>query len=203
MDLFKKTRFLGLLVVLLIILNTTLLALIWVQKLKPPSHRPPHPQHRSMDENSGEMRRFLEAELGFDESQSEEYLLLRRRHRERIEELSRELNSVKKEMFDTVLEEDTRPTLSDSLLDLSLEKQAEIERLTFQHFLDLKELCEPGQQEKLKLLMHELFRRRPPPPGRGGRPRPGFEGDPPSGDRGAAGPGFGDGPPLRHPSGTD
>ncbi len=178
MDLFKKTRFLGLLVFLLIILNTALLALIWVNRMKPPIHPPRHPQHRPGGEDSGDVRFFLEAELGFDESQTEEYLLLQRRHREQVEKLSREIRVIKKEMFDEVLMENPQATVSDSLLNLSLEIQAGIERLTFQYFLDMKELCEPDQQEKLQMLMHELFRR-PPPAGGHRRARPGFEDRPP------------------------
>ena len=40
---------------------------------------------------------------------------------------------------------------------LTLDKQGQIEILTFQHFLNLKEICDSEQQKKLQLLMHRLL----------------------------------------------
>ena len=58
--------------------------------------------------------------------------------------------------------------ISDSLLNLTQAKQAEIERLTFQHFVNLKNLCKPDQKDKLKILIHQLF----PPMAEGNNPPP-------------------------------
>ncbi len=64
---------------------------------------------------------------------------------------------LKKQMFDEVLKDIPKPTLSDSLLKLSQDKMVELEELTFQYLLDLKKLCKPEQQDKLKLLIDEFF----------------------------------------------
>ena len=109
-----------------------------------------------------------------------EYLRLRQDHREQMRLLNEDIRQIKKQMFDEVLQDKPQPALSDSLLTLAQEKQAQIERLTFQHFLDLKSLCRPKQKDKLKLLMHEFFRKQspgkkdgsPPPPPRQHPPRP-------------------------------
>ena len=81
-----------------------------------------------------------------------------------------------------------KSVISDSLLSLSLEKQSQLELLTFQHFLKLKEICTPEQQEKLFEIVHRLLGKTqggpppgvprgevksempPPPPPRGERP---------------------------------
>ena len=104
---------------------------------------------------------MLQKELGFDKMQTEQYLKMRQEHRSQAQQLDNEIRQLKKQMFDEVLEDSPQPLLSDSLLRLVQEKQADLEQLTFQHFLDLKKLCKPEQQNKLKLLMREVFRQKP------------------------------------------
>ncbi|MCB0753665.1 MAG: hypothetical protein KDC52_19490 [Ignavibacteriae bacterium] len=90
-------------------------------------------------------------------------------------------------MFEEAMYGD-KTIISDSLLNLSLEKQTELELLTFQHFLKLKEICTPEQQNKLFEIVHRLLGKAqqsnpppgapigevkgemPPPPPRGERP---------------------------------
>lgn len=172
MDIFKQNRYLILVVVFLVILNLTTLTMMWFGRPQRPAlyeemHRPEQEQEQ--------IHRLLKDELGFDDKQAAQYLRLRREHRDRVQELGKDIHRIKKIMFDEVLKDDPKPTLSDSLLKLTQEKQAQIEQLTFKHFLDIKKLCKPEQRDKLKLLMHELFRKRqpdiendrfPPPPDR-------------------------------------
>ena len=86
-----------------------------------------------------------------------------------VDRLNNEIRMIKKQMFDEALKEGTSIQISDSLLNLSQSKQAEIEKLTFQHFVNLKNLCKPDQKKKLKFLIHQLFQPQPkgeilPPP---------------------------------------
>ncbi|MCP5064360.1 MAG: hypothetical protein GY936_18115, partial [Ignavibacteriae bacterium] len=95
------------------------------------------------------------------------------------------------EMFDQALKDNIQTTISDSLLILTQVKQAEMERKIFQHFLDLKNLCNPDQQKILQKLIHRLFAPPhnermdgPPPPGARPNeppPRKMREGHPPPG----------------------
>ncbi len=62
--------------------------------------------------------------------------------------------------------------ISDSLLNLSLKKQGELDRITFRHFQDLKKICNKEQQKKLMKLVHNILgppqhprMDGPPPPG--------------------------------------
>ena len=159
MDIFKQKRYLIFVIFLLVIMNISTLIMLWIDR---PSRRvhvqqPPHPEQERL-----RLQGLLKRELGFNNLQIRQYLRLRHEHRERIHQLETEKQQIKRLMFDEVLGENPRPTLSDSLLKLAQEKQAHIEQLTFQHFLDLKKLCKPEQQNKLKVLMHELFRRQHP-----------------------------------------
>jgi len=158
MDIFKQKHYLGLVVILLVLLNLTTLTMLWIGR---PERQAPLRGPRNLIEEQHRIQQLLKEELGFDEAQIEQYLQMRRKHGERVRQLDEEIRQLKKQMFDEVLQENPQPTLSDSLLKLTQEKQLQIERLTFQHFLDLKKICKPEQQDKLKLLMHEMFRRQP------------------------------------------
>jgi hypothetical protein len=169
MDVIQKNRYLWFSVVSLVVLNLILLALLWLGRPSRSGRMPP-PQKPER------IRELLKEQLNFSDEQVQRYLELREQHHQRARQLEAEIRDLKREMFSQVLDEQAPAAVSDSLLNLVLEKQAELEKVTFQHFLDLKSLCGPGQKEKLKVLMGEVFRRNMP-----GKP----EGDgPPSAQQG-------------------
>ncbi len=169
MDIFKQNRNLMIVVIILVILNITTLTFLWLGKPKNPS---PREFVRNKIEEPKRIKTLLKNELGFDEQQSEEYLKLRKDHRRKIDKLNFAIRKIKKQMFDEAFKEGSNVAISDSLLNLAQTKQAEIESLTFQHFVKLKNLCRPNQKNKLQLLIHEFFQPapegqtpQPPPPG--------------------------------------
>ncbi len=171
MDIFKQKRYLLFVIVLLVILNLATILMLWL-------NRPPQPmlqrEQRRPEQEKMHIQQLLKDQLGFDETQTEQYLKLREEQHEQALLIQNEIQRIKKQMFDEVLKDNPQTTLSDSLLKLSQEKMADLEQLTFRHFLDLKKLCKPGQQDKLKFLIGESFRQNspagmnndgPPPPG--------------------------------------
>ncbi len=158
MDIIKQNRFLTLVVFLLVIFNVSMMTIMWLGRPLRPERpgNPPRPGQEQAD-----IQKLIRDELGFDDQQIEEYLKMRREHRNQVRRLGEEIRQIKKQMFDEVLQDNPQPELSDSLLSLAQNKQAQIEKLTFQHFLDLKKLCRADQKDKLKRLMFELFRRKP------------------------------------------
>ncbi|KAA3615807.1 MAG: periplasmic heavy metal sensor [Calditrichaeota bacterium] len=158
MDIFKQNRYLWITVIVLLIMNFAALTLLWVGR--PEGPRPNRGPYNRLDKQN-RTKELLEKELGFDEKQTKQYLKLRQQHQDQMRLLEREIRQIKKQMFDEVLHDNHQNELSDSLLALAQEKQAQIEQITFQHFLDLKRLCKPDQQDKLKLLMRQVFRQGP------------------------------------------
>ena len=164
MDIFKQNRYLILVIILLVILNLGTLIMLWIGK--PQQHGNPG------DRIPDQIPRLLKNEFGFDDYQVEQFLKLRNIHRQQMMQLNREIRVIKRQMFDEVLRDNPQPMISDSLLRMSQEKQARIEQLTYQHFFELKQLCNPEQKKKLQLLIHDMFRQPPggmregPPPRR-------------------------------------
>ncbi len=182
MDIFKQNRFLGSVIVLLVILNLMTLAMLWLGRPQRPAGRPaPAGQGRDQRRGEDQLQNVLRGELAFDDTQIEEYRQLTRRHREDVRRLNEEIRRTKQQMFEAVLEDSPKPELSGSLLALAQQKQAEIERSTFQYFLDLKNLCRPDQRGQLRAIIEDLFRQAP---GRQGedRPRPPAGREPPPRD---------------------
>ena len=175
MDIFKQNRNLMIVVGVLIVFNLLLLFLVWNNST---STSTTTEVRKSPQEMRAALTTMLKKELDFSDDQVERYLQVRFEHHEKMRRLQRKLSGIKKEMFDAVLAENSSPTISDSLLALSLETQGEIERLTYKHFEDLKNICSPEQQKKLKLMMHQVLA-----PLQGERPdgRPPLRGERPGG----------------------
>ena len=182
MDITKQNRNLIITIVVLVIINIAALLLLWLGK----------PKHDNMrgTENIGDekvrIQEMLKEELGFSSEQAEKFLELRENHHKKSTELNDELMLVKRKMFEEAMYGD-KSIISDSLLNLSLEKQSQLELLTFQHFLKLKQICTPEQQKKLFEIVHRLLGKsqqgNPPP----GAPRGDIKGEmpppPPRGER--------------------
>ena len=163
MDITKQNRSLIITIVVLVIINIAALLLLWLGK-------PKHDNLRDT-ENIGDekvrIQEMLKEELGFSSEQTEKFLKLRENHHKKSIRLNDELVLVKRKMFEEAMYGD-KTIISDSLLNLSLEKQTELELLTFQHFLKLKEICTPEQQNKLFEIVHRLLgkaQQSNPPPG--------------------------------------
>ena len=159
MDIFKQKRYLVLLVVLLIILNLATLLMIWLNKPYPPILDRPR---LGPEQETTHIKQLLKDELGFDETQIKQYLKMQDEQRDKVLQLQNEIRQIKKQMFDEVLQDNPKPTLSDSLLSLTQEKMIALEQLTYSYLLDLKKLCKPEQRDKLKFLIGEFFRQNPP-----------------------------------------
>jgi len=170
MDIFKQNRYLILVIILLVILNLGTLITIWLGR---PHQHPFQNDNQGSEKENMHIQQLLKDELGFNKEQAKQFLDLQRELHNQTTPINDEIKRLKKQMFDKVLENNISPTLSDSLLKLTMEKQAQIEQLTFRHLLELKKMCNPEQQKKLQLLMHVMHGPseegnndgHPPPPG--------------------------------------
>ncbi len=180
MDVFKQKRNLVITIVLLVILNIITISLLWIGRPQPNENRPVDGPMG----NNPHIQKLLKEKLGFSTEQAEQFITLRVDHKEKTSELSEEIMLLKKEMFEEAMYGE-KTNISDSLLSLSLEKQGQLEKLAFEHFLKLKQICTDEQQDKLFKLMHSLLgpaQHEGPPPRefRDGPPLGGFkEGHPP------------------------
>ena len=158
MDIFTKNRATVTTIILLIVINVFTLLIIWFDGrgiFGPPRMEPPR-------ENDDRMAFFLKNELGLNEAQVQQYHQLRQKHLEQTREINENIHHLKKELLDQLFSDRVDSQKVNKLIQSIGEKQKIAERITFNHFLEMKNLCGEGQQEKLHRLLDEFFR--PPRP---------------------------------------
>lgn len=164
MDIFTKNKLTAFTIVLLVIFNLTTLAIIWSNGIRPPVQ----PDGVPPVEQRPRSVMFLKNELGLTNEQVRDYRKLRLQHRANMRMLNEEILVLKRELLDQLFYDKVDEKKVEQLLNSIGERQRKVERLTFDHFNDLKKLCGEGQQEKLRRLFGELFRPHELPPEVGG-----------------------------------
>lgn len=173
MDIFKQKRNLILTIVVLVVINIITLLLLWLGKPKPNDMR----GLGNGENEKVRIQEMLKEELGFSTDQAEKFIILRKNHKEQTSKLDNEIMLIKKEMFDKAMY-GNNTNISDSLLNLSLEKQSQLEKLVFEHFVKLKQICTPEQQKILFKHMHNILGT----PNHGGLPPGEIPNGPPPGE---------------------
>ncbi len=173
MDMFTKNRFTFWMILILLLCNIAAVIMILTDKKGPRSGPPRRDRSGHNERTLG----LLQQELGFTDQQIEQYDLLRQAHAQQTESIIHELQQLKKSMMDEIL---TGNPDFDRVQQTSKrigELQAEVEEITFVHFLDLKELCGEEQVQQLKELIATFHRKNAMSPQRQGRPPGGPEGE--------------------------
>lgn len=152
MDIFSQKKFMIWTITLLVLLNILSMAALWYQR----SVQPPQPP-RQADQRQESVTQFLNRELQLSEDQKKEFEQLRRQHLEASAKLNQEMRDAKKELFDRV----SAPALDKAAIEkLTIEigdKQAQLDLLLFNHFIALRNKCTPEQQEKFKIILHDIL----------------------------------------------
>jgi len=172
MDIFKQKRNLVITIVILVALNIITISLLWIGRPQRIENRRGGGQMR----NKAHIQKLLKEELGFSKEQASQFLTIREKHIKNTRQINEEMRRIKRQMFDLAIEESNHQSFSDSLLNVTLEKQTQLEKAMFHYVIDIKELCNSEQKVKLKELMHKLFAP-PPPPKQKGPPPSHLRGD--------------------------
>ena len=105
-------------------------------------------------------------ELSLDEQQQDKFSTMREQHHSNMILLDRELEETAKSYLSKMVSTDTSNV--DSLRQAIGRLEMQRASVTYQHFKDLRSICNAEQQEKFEALLPELFRilTMPPPPKR-------------------------------------
>ena len=153
----SKTRVLSIIVIVLILLNIGLMAVFIFNK-------PPHPRHF---EGNGGPKQIIIERLHFDEEQITAYEDLINEHREDIETKEIQLREAKEKLY-ALLATDNQANKT-ILINKINSIQKEIEENHYNHFLEIKKLCNADQLNDFNDLSTELarlFSPHPKPPRR-------------------------------------
>lgn len=100
----------------------------------------------------------LKNEIGFTNSQMEQYERLRQTHRDKVKPLFEDMRKTK-EQFYKLLDHPSQDSVVMRTAELIGEKQKVIDLQIFHHFQELRKLCSEDQQSKFDSLIHRVVNR--------------------------------------------
>ena len=143
---------------ILLVLNIITITLLWLGR---PDHMMPPPQN---------MGRFITNELGLSEEQAVQFKELQDQHRQQNQVAQSMARELRRALFQELAKSSPDTTRIQDLQNQLARQQAARNETLAAHFLELKAICTPEQQEKLGTIFLRALRPPPPPGGRLGRP---------------------------------
>lgn len=169
-----RNKILSGLVILLLIANITTLIMFWMSM----KHKPSRPQQQAQD--------FIVKELSMNAEQQKQYNTMVADHRKQSKEINNQIRSYKDSLFNLLNNETATGTEKNTFATKIASLTQQLDLLTFEHFKEVRKICNPEQQKKFDKIIKDVLRMMAAPaPGRGHGgpgpegPPPGMEGHPP------------------------
>ena len=159
MDIFSKKRLTAWAIGILIVLNLLTISLFWYREYKSQSFERREPKM----EKQFRHERLLKKELGFSQEQIDKYKKLSANFFEKTRQHRTSIDILKHQVFDQVFNETPDSKKVDELGKQLGQLESELSNIVFQHFLQVKTICNLDQQQKMQVLFKDLFRRSRPP----------------------------------------
>lgn len=163
MDWLMKQKVYAWLITLLVIINSVMLVLLWVDK---PVHYPPPPP-KPLDTDS-----FIIKELDLSGEQEKNFIKLRKEHFDTTRAVNDQLWKLKDELREEAFKEKRDEKKVEALFTEIAVKQVEFERLMYKHFVEMREILSKEQAEKFFRILGEANRWNKPPHNKFGGPPP-------------------------------
>ena len=161
-----KNKILYILMAVLVIMNLITLGSLWMFRVKErlPLQQSPPPL----------VKEFLEKELNFNKEQSEKFDKLKLEHHSNSKKIIDEIALKKESLFDLIKENSGDDPKVIKIADEIGTKQKELDLVTYNHFRDIRNLCDEKQKVKFDLIVNDITKmiglqnpqgRPPGPPG--------------------------------------
>ena len=172
MDWITQNTFRNWLLVVLVVSNLLTVSIIWMQTAKTNE-----PQQNEPGPRSSESVNLLKRVLDLDEAQAKRVESTLASGREQSKQYDDRLAELKRRLAEELFKDNPDTSVAHATAKEIGELQAKVEMIRYSHFQELLGICTPGQREKLKPIVIQVFGRRPPqeesgetkPPPPGGR----------------------------------
>jgi len=159
----ENTRFLKIIIVLLLLTNTGILCYMWMGNK--------HEQHMQGPPPGQDVFGFLCKELQLDEQQTRQYEELRDEHHQAVENMQHNGRHLRERLFDMLHNSPVDSAAVKRISDSIAGTQQQIEMVTFYHFQKVRTILKPEQQKKFDEVIQDALRMmapggHPPPPPR-------------------------------------
>ena len=112
--------------------------------------------NRNPEENHRRPKEFIAEKLHFDANQNEKYESIIPIYKNKIDSLDAINRKLKSELYSQLKLPVVNTIVKDSIINLFLANQKQIEQLHFKHFQDIKSICKSSQLEDFNALTQEL-----------------------------------------------
>ena len=151
MNYFKENRWITWLVAILVVLNISTLAMLWMQ-----SNRGHRGKDRMERRDGGKKERMAKA-LKLTDSQIQQFETLKEAHREKVKEIRKNIGA-QKNLKMAALTGNATDTVTLNQLDQSIGNlHVQMEHSLNQHYNDLRVICNDEQKELLKERFKKIF----------------------------------------------
>ena len=140
-----KIKLLTYAVIGLLLLNVGIIGFLFFSR----PNRNPEVNHRKPKE-------FISEKLHFDANQNEKYESIIPIYKDKIDSLDAINRKLKSELYSQLKLQVVNSAIKDSIINLFLANQKQIEQLHFKHFLDIKNICKASQLNDFNALTQEL-----------------------------------------------
>jgi len=120
-------------------------------------HRPPMPREKVMFD-------FIAHELNFNPVQRETFEKQNEEFRHKTRSIHFKIDTLQQQLFNTIYNEKSDKHYLDSISNVIGSLEADINKMTYDHLVQIKSLCDEGQQVKYKALLNDLLKTLQPKP---------------------------------------
>lgn len=156
MSYFNRNKWWAVLILLLVALNIATLAAFWLLRDKQAVEKVP---------SKSPAIEYLVNELGLDSVQKEKLGLLKADHQQKMREIRSRNKAVKDALFSLLKDSTATDSAVAKAARESVVYDVEAELVTFKHFREIRNLCNPEQKKKFDSVIAEVLRMMAPRPG--------------------------------------
>lgn len=135
----------------MLVLNIAVIAGIWILR---PGGGPPFREGQSQFR----VQRFIERELDLSDEQRITFRELRRDHIRETRGYFRDIRMARQELFEALRDEESEVAV-DSLTGIIGRKQQELEKAFYDHFSELRSICDEEQKAKFDQIISRVMQR--------------------------------------------
>lgn len=157
MDLIKQNKFIGWVIAILVVLNLLSLTMIWIQKDRTVVTSP----RESAGLPPGSVQ-LMQREIGLSDEQASRFQQMRSDHMEKAKKINDELDDLKLSMVDEIFKPQSDQKRVDTVAAKIGMLQSQVEKMRFEHFKALVQICNPEQKAKLYPILLEVFGKKGP-----------------------------------------
>lgn len=143
--------------IIMVILNIALLATAWVVR---------YDRHHTGSKGSVpfRMQRFMERELNFSEAQKQAFDELRKEHFRESRAIFNDIKKYRRALFDELQggEANQAQARVDSLTTLIGNAQARLDAAIYEHFMEVRNMCNEEQKQKFDRIIQKVIQRLDP-----------------------------------------